>query len=197
MTASGREPDRKIKNGMISTIDCQTYMEHTPPHNTIGSMGWPCYRGAALLSLPLLSRAGQVLHGMVFYRPESARDYSELDIQRRRPQYKIAVDYCLKQEKAEEVMNVSSFAVCVRDNYPAQRQSKKKAQYALLRANVAFTNFKHNGLDRDAALASPNGGVWINCTPHEPEKGSLVVPVSLCHAALFSSREWKAYDHLG
>ena len=193
----GNEADWEIKDGMISTLDCQNYRQHTPPPKTIGSMGWPCYRGGGAAITATIEQSGQDLQGMVFYRPESARDYSELDIQRRRPQYKIAVDYCLNQEEAEEVMNVSSFAVCVRDNYPAQRQVNKKLHDALLRANVAFTNFKHDGVDRDAALASPNGGFWIDCTPHEPEQGSLVAPVSLCHAALFTSAEELRYDHLG
>ena len=187
----------KINNGMISTVDCHFHTEHTPAPKTIGSMGWPCFRGGGAAITATIEQSGQVLHGMVFYRQESARDYSELDITQRRPRYEVAVEYCLKQERAKNVINVSQFAVCIRENYPQDWQNRLQKTYALLRANVAFTNFKRSGVDRDAALSSPDGGFWIDCTPHEPEEGSLVAPLSLCHAALFSTLERARKNHLG
>ena len=185
----------EISNGMISTIDCQKYPEHMPPPNTIGSMGWPCFRGGGTAVTATIKQSGQVLDGMVFYRPQSVRDYSELDITQRRPRYKDAVEYCLKQERAKNVINVSRFAVCIRENYPDVQHYSR--HFARLRANVAFTNFKRNGADREAAVSSSDGGFWIDCTPHEPEKGSKVAPVSLCHAALFSILERASHDSIG
>ena len=195
MATVGRGPDQKIRNGMISTLTCKEYRDHMPPPKTVGSMGWPCFRGGGTAVTATIKQSGQVLDGMVFYRPESVRDYSELDITQRRPRYEAAVDYCLKQERAKNVINVSRFAVCIREKYPDVQHNSK--HYALLRANVAFTNFKRNGVDREAALASPNGGMWINCTPHEPEEGKSMVPTSLCHASLFSPQETARHDNNG
>ena len=101
------------------------------------------------------------------------------------------------QEEAEEVINVSRFAVCVRENYPQLQRDGRTLFYALLRANVAFPNYKQLGVDLEAAIASFDGGVWINCTPDEPEEGSLVAPVSLCHATLFTVQEKALYNKMG
>ena len=186
----------EITDGMLPTIDCQDPTRYMPPSN-IGSMGWPCFRGGGTPVTATIEQSGRVVDGMVFYRPESARGYHKLDYRQRHPRYKAAADHCIAQEEAEEVMNVSRFAACIRNNYPEERQNGRKKNYSLLRANVAFTNYKRNGVDRAAGFASPNGGVWIDCTADEPKEGASVAPVSLCHAALFSCVEFSCYDHLG
>ena len=134
---------------------------------------------------------------MVFYRPETVKDYDKLDHRQRRPRYEKAVEHCMDQEEAKEVIKVSRFAVCVRENYPDLKRDRKETDYALLRANVAFPNYKQFGVDLEAAIASFDGGVWINCTPDEPEEGESVAHVSLCHAALFSIQEKARYSKLG
>ena len=187
----------EISDGIISTTDCRNYLENMPPSGEIGSKGWPCFRGGGAGVSATIEESGKALHGMVFYRPETVKDYDKLDHRQRRPRYEKAVEHCMIQEEAEEMINVSRFAVCVRENYPQLHRDVRKPDFALLRANVAFTNFKHDGFDRDAAIASFDGGVWINCTPDEPEEGSLVAPVSLCHATLFSIQEKACYNMLG
>ena len=181
---------------MIETVDCPDYVKTLPPADKIGSLGWPCDRGAGVSFTAIAQQSGKALDGMVFYQPKSARDYSELDQQIRHPRYKKAVDHCIGQEKLKEEVHVSRFAVCVKNYYPDLGRYNTKEFYQL-RANVAFTNFKRHGVDRDTGFASIPGGVWIDCTPDEPEEGESVEPVSLCHAAMFSCQERSRYNNMG
>ena len=166
MVKRGTGPDDIITDGMVSTAECMNYLVNTPPSSKIGKQGWPCFRGGGTAFTATIEESGQDLHGMVFYRPESVRDYSELDITQRRPRYEKAVKYCMDEEEAKEVTNVSQFAVCIKENYPHLQRVGRNLSFAVLRANVAFTNFKRSGVDREAALSSSDGGVWIDCTRH-------------------------------
>ena len=105
--------------GVLESTQCKDDQDHLPNERSgIGAMGWPCFRGGAVLVLG--TKEGMNVNCMIFYTPMVAPNFQDLTTRRiasRGRRYQSVADDCWKVEKAKDVVNLSLVAKCIYTKY--------------------------------------------------------------------------------